>query len=397
MDNVTNSTTFCPLPWIGLRVDHQGSVGFCSYCQELGNTRKDSVETILSSSIATEVKKSIMNNTWHSVCNYCENSEKYGGRSERLRALQSLPSWILEKIIQYPDTTFLIEASINWNNLCNLTCVYCNPQNSTSWGQLNKKTIEIASLDTSDSEDSILKYIEKNKDTLQSLMLGGGEPLLHKKSVQILDILIKKDFNLTIATNLSVPLLTNPLYAQIQKYTKQQPKINWMISFDNLDKKFEYVRHGASWTVFTENICILKEHGHRVIAHPAFGLHCVLDLQEYVKFCSDNDLEIFWCDIFDPKELDIRYAPKPIRELAIKNINDVLLEYSSHNNLSLETLSQYKEMATTGYHFINGDNNDKIRAKDILNFHTNIEKQLSKTTSFKDLWPHEYKILTELQ
>lgn len=37
-----------------------------------------------------------------------------------------------------PDFFKLEHLVVNWSNLCNLTCVYCNPQTSTAWQSVKK-------------------------------------------------------------------------------------------------------------------------------------------------------------------------------------------------------------------------------------------------------------------
>ena len=60
------------------------------------------------------------------------------------------------------------------------------------------------------------------------------------------------------------------------------------------------------------------------------------------------DLDVFWCDLFDPIELDIRHAPESIRQLAIENIDAALEKFKDRKNLSLDTLAEYRKMAQIG-------------------------------------------------
>ena len=105
---------------------------------------------------------------------------------------------------------------------------------------------------------------------------------MQKGLEQFLDYLDPNKVSVMITTNLSVNLENNPIYLRLRTW----PMVQWMISFDNSDQdKFEYVRHGASWTQFVNNIQVMKRDKQTVAAHPAYSIYCALDLMEYYDFC----------------------------------------------------------------------------------------------------------------
>lgn len=386
--SITESKTFCSAPWTDLRLGHNGAVGICSYSPDIGNSLTDKIADILKNQTITDIKNCIKNEEWHDNCTYCKGSETHGGRSERLNMINSIDPTVKEKIDL--DVPVLTNVSINWNNLCNLACTYCGENNSTKWAEKLSIPISMSRID----EESALEYILDKKDTVFGLLIGGGEPLLQKNIHTLINQLAKDHLNITLTTNLSVPLTNNPVFKTIIKH--KNIIVNWMISFDGIGDKFEYVRDGASWDIFKKNIQILKDHGQRVIAHPAYGLYCATDVEEYCDFCVENELPIWWCDIFEPHELDIRFAPSEIRQLAINSIDKVLEKYQGRSELNLDTLIEYKKMAENGISFISDKNDDITRARKIIIFNHDIEQKLNKTTRFKNLWPDIQNILTNL-
>lgn len=390
---LTDSPTFCPSPWSYLRLGTGGGVGVCSYSQDIGNTIDTPMNDIIYGETLTDVRETISRGEWHKNCFYCKNSESNGGRSQRLMHVGQMTE-DLKNSIDYNPTQFLLkDCSINWSNLCNLACNYCTPEISTGWQTVLGNTIKISTMG-----DSSMSWLAEHSDNLRSMLIGGGEPLLQKNVNDLLVQLKKNQISIYITTNLSVELETNPMFNTI----KNNPKLDtvWSISFDGLGDKFEYVRHGAEWQQFRKNIDTLKKYNQQIEAHPAYGLYCAFDLIEYVDFCIENNIGIFWCDIFSPSELDIRYLPKQLRDLAVQNIDEVLAKYENKTslNLNLNTLKKYREMAVTGTHFVpqRNDESEKLKARRILDFNTKIETQLPKDKTFAELWPNIHNILLQV-
>jgi len=390
--SVTESKTFCPAPWTTLRLGTNGATGICPYSENVGNYLTDKVDDILKNSLINSVKTSMLNEEWHEHCNYCKNSEQHGGRSERLLYIDNLNQKTKTYIGNNFDQNVLVSCSINWNNLCNLACVYCNPDSSSEWQRVKGKIVEISRLD----EENAVDYLITNQEHLKQITIGGGEPLLQKSIYKLLDNLHNEVF-IHVTTNLSVKLENNPMFNRIIQ--NKNLKVNWMISFDCLEDRFEYVRHGADWTVFCDNIDLLKKYNQKVTAHPAYCLYSAFDLVNYYDFCVDRNLELFWCDLFSPHELDIRFAPSSIRSKAIEEINQVLDKYNGNQNLAIETLYKYREMCYNGVPISKWVNHmefsNQQRAKDILSFIKSKEQELDKRTKFKELWPNIFNELKE--
>jgi len=95
-------------------------------------------------------------------------------------------------------------------------------------------------------------------------------------------------------------------------------------------------------------------------------------------------LDIFWCELNHPMELDIRQQSADLRQLAIEEIDRVVAKYQTQTNLSLSThvLESYKMTLIDNSYL---KNNQKV--PNILKWHNNIETTLKKTTRFANLWP----------
>jgi organic radical activating enzyme len=253
--------------------------------------------------------------------------------------------------------------------------VYCNPETSTAWQSIKRIPIN----HVKNEHEDLIELARTQGHNIQGLSLGGGEPLLQKGLDKFLNYINPDKVRVMVTTNLSVDLLTNPIYQMLKNW----PSVDWMISFDNADKeKFEYVRDGASWEQFVKNLRQMKKDNQHVLAHPAYSIYCALDLEEYYDFCDQENLSIFWCELNHPEDLDMRRQPMALRQLAIDEIDRVVAKYKHRQHLAVDALERYRLTLQDNSYLLNIHHTTNVQV-----FHQNIETQLKKSVSFADLWP----------
>lgn len=372
---ITNSPTFCPAPWTSLNIDQTGHVMPCMHSgYELGNIKQKSIQQILADKPLAELKQAMAQGQWHECCAWCQQLEQTTGSSGRTVRYVDLE--VAAKINADIDWFGLEHITVNWSNLCNLTCVYCNPETSTAWQSVKKIPIN----HIKNEHQDLIELSKTYGKNIQGLTLGGGEPLLQKGLDQFLQNLDPTKVNVLVTTNLSVDLTNNTIY----NILKTWPNVTWMISFDNADKqKFEYVRHGASWDQFESNILTMKRDGQNVKAHPAYSIYNALELVPYYEYCERHNLSLFWCELTHPWDLDARRFPKQLRDAAIAQIDCVLERWSNAGDLAVDTLIRYKKQLVDPSYVLEIN----TYKPSILKFHSDIEQQLNKSDRFANLWP----------
>jgi organic radical activating enzyme len=348
----------------------------------IGNNKKTSIQEIIHGPIATAMRSAMARGEWHSGCSWCKRSEETtgaSGRTVRIVSEDTLAS--INKDINFFKLEHLV---VNWSNLCNLTCVYCNPQTSTAWQSVRKIPIN----HVKNSHEDLIELVKTQGHNIQGLSLGGGEPLLQKGLDTFLNYLDPTKVRVMVTTNLSIDITTNAVYQLLRTW----PDVEWQISFDNAnEQKFEYVRDGANWAQFVKNIRQMKQDGLRVNAHPAYSIYCALDLEEYYEFCNKENLGIYWCELNDPVELDIRRHSLKLRQLAIQEIDCIIDRYDDRVNLSTHVLKSYRHTLLDPSYIKHQDG----IAKRTVTWHTRTEALLNKSDSFADLWPAIATILNE--
>jgi MoaA/NifB/PqqE/SkfB family radical SAM enzyme len=372
---ITNSPTFCPAPWTSLNIDQAGETSPCFHCVEMiGNNKRNTIQEIIHGPKVTSMKEAMARGEWHSGCSWCKRLEETTGASGR--TVRGASPETLAAIDADPNFFKLEHLAVNWSNLCNLTCVYCNDQTSTAWQSVKKIPINYVK----NEHEDLIELAQTQGHNIQGLSLGGGEPLLQKGLDVFLSHLNPDTVSVMVTTNLSMEITTNPIY----QILKTWPKVEWMVSFDNADKeKFEYVRDRANWEQFVKNIRQMKQDGQHVNAHPAYSIYCALDLVEYYDFCIAEELGIYWCELNHPMELDIRRHSEKLRNLAVEEINRVIDKYGGTKNLAMDVLKTYRNTLMDNSYLSTG-NHTMINT---LKWHVEMENTLKKPNKFVELWP----------
>jgi len=376
---ISSSPTFCAEPWTTLNISQSGQVLPCFHSygwsngqqHSLGNIKQESVQSIISGPVLTDLRQTIAQGGWHPFCRQCQQHEAAGLTSARQNKL--VDPAVVSQIDSDPTVFKLTHLALNWSNICNLTCTYCNPATSTAWQQaLNMPITHVRN-----ESSGLVELVRANRDALQGLSLGGGEPLLQPGLLNLLQEIDQDRVNVMVTTNLSMNLERNAIYQELRHW----PQIQWMISFDNATRdKFEYVRRGAAWSQFLHNIQVLKQHRQRITAHPAYSIYCAFDLVEYYEFCQAQDLPIFWCDLIDPAPLDARRLAPELRQRARDEIDRIMQLYATdvqnEQRLSLANLRRYQAQLLT----------TPAATVDPWAWHAEQEQARSHPTRFKELW-----------
>lgn len=346
----------------------------------MGNIKEITIQEIIKGPALSEIKSHMARGEWHPSCGECKKLEEETGVSPR--TVRTMSPDTLHAIDQDPEWFAPEHLVINWSNLCNLTCTYCNAETSTAWQAIKGIPINYVKNEHSD----LIQLVKEQGHLVQGLTLGGGEPLLQKGLPEFLKYLNPAKIKVLVTTNLSVDLKNNPVYREL----KDWPYVDWQISFDNAtQQQFEYVRAGANWNQFVENIKILNYDQQKVLAHPAYSIYCAYDLVSYYDFCVEHNLNMFWCYLSHPFDLDVRRLSEPMRKLAQKEIEKVVKKYGQHQNLAIDTLQRYHvQLETEATPVIDMSLGWSTYRADPIKYANQIERELKLTSTFEQLWPH---------
>jgi organic radical activating enzyme len=233
-------------------------------------------------------------------------------------------NWYSQFLGQVPIGTNdfnLLSLDLRWSNTCNLTCMYCGSGNSSAWAALSNRSsaIPIAVSNRIQDKEILINLIQQHQSTLQRVSLLGGEPLLIKENIRVLELL-SPTIEVSIFTGLNVDLETNRLYHMLL----DMPNVYWTISMENVGKKFEFVRRGAQWSKQVANLEHLLANNrsrYTVNFQSQFCAYSATSIEELYDFASGYDLKVNWNWLSHPKELDFFFFPDRLKQASLAQLD----------------------------------------------------------------------------
>lgn len=329
--------TICPVPWTGLYLGPSGDIRNCSISgRELGNINDAPIDTILNSIENQTLKTDLLNKVKNNDCTACwqmeslqENSNKNTSNRSHFKKTIKIPL----SIFNSPTNYELKQVDLRWKNSCNLACVYCNSDLSSSWAAELNQTVTI-------DESALLafkNYIFSRIKEIQYVYLCGGEPLLMKENLELIQLIKKENPDIYIRVNTNLTNINSPIYASLLECKN----VHWIISVESTKEYFEYIRYGAKWDSWFKNLTQLNATviplGHKITFNmvwcslTAFEIFNTIDLLMSSGF-HENSFIVQ--PLTDPESLLLDHlTPKIIDELKTE-LNKRLLAASEHFLLS---------------------------------------------------------------
>lgn len=244
---------------------------------------------------------------------------------------------------------------------CNLACIYCTPQLSSTWANeiekhgsytLNGQSIENDSWTTLWSRmkqksrsteskffDLVLNEIHLAKE-LNHIAFLGGEPLLNNQLIQSMDHVSDKTISITTGLGVSDTRLKSILEKVKGK------KIKFNISAESTGKYFEFIRYGLRWSDLQNRIEMISKAGHEVKLLSVLSNLSLLDIHNFYKIYNERyPIEIQYLagrnfllpHVMDDKSKKAcRENLAPLEDLAIPLLNSIKEDPTDHdrNNLA---------------------------------------------------------------
>lgn len=366
---------FCPIPWTGIMYNFDGKVKNCIRSVDdmpIGNLHNATIQQIVNSDTNVSRQQSILETKPVKSCQTCYDLE----RGKKRFDIISDRVFYIRELKQVPIDTYslgnfnLQTIDIRWSNLCNFACVYCGPEFSSKWAaDLGAN----ASVPNSHQLEEFKNYIYNCAQTLKHVYLAGGEPLLMKENLELLQKL-DPDVNLRINTNLSK--VDTRVFEEVCKFKN----VHWIVSVEAMEEEFEYIRYGGSWTDFLENLAIIKHLDHKIsfnMLHFMLNYRSIFNCVDFLKGQGFHNNSFIIGALLNPTFLNIRNLPEDV-------LNSVKIELQNRINQNPGYLLEdsYRNML----HYID------------LPFEKNIELSLDKLskldqrrginskTIFKDLY-----------
>lgn len=252
---------FCTAPFTTLRIEsysnQQGFV-FKPGCVYKAQGSIPTLTDYRSGLEMTEHRKNLLTGDVPSKgCYMCSHSESMGLSSVRLDLLKKPWASAEEKI-------FMLDMF--FGNTCNLGCIMCGPEwSSYIANERFHAGIIPTQIKIKDNTQIMIETLDKLPD-LKTVSFIGGEFFVVKRNLEILDLIISRGLECSIATNATV------INDDIVNRLKQIKNIEIRISVDGIEDCYEFIRYPAKWEILNNNIARLK----KVLSNSAFLISAVV-------------------------------------------------------------------------------------------------------------------------
>tara|TARA_R110000868_G_scaffold229027_4_gene481921 strand:- start:1719 stop:3275 length:1557 start_codon:yes stop_codon:yes gene_type:complete len=311
--------SICVNPWISLEIDGIGQImPCCVYEKALTNKSiyDYSLLSIINDDTQIQLKQQFLQGQRPVGCQKCWEDEDHGKVSKRLRDNYVFREKLFNIDYNNVNSTELVSLDITLKNTCNLSCRICEPIASSKWmseasqhpaSYPQWQPVNNIKIEWTDNTDSNLwKDINEIGDNLRYITFSGGEPLLDKSHVYMLEYLVSNNRSSQISLHYNT---NGTVYAEhlILLWDKFK-QVELSFSIDNIESKFEYERYGSTWDKVIKNINRYKKLNSDIYKFNVYRVVTalnILDSYEVFQFCKNIKLPVAF-DILDiPNELNI--------------------------------------------------------------------------------------------
>ena len=312
------SDVFCPYYDQGLFIGStaQGNTQISMCCWQ----KKQSVEKV---TFDHEYLQSIRQQSQNQLSDRCSQYCKIPGHiaNERERTQN--------EIIWDDSGTKIKKLHLEQSLICNLTCISCSSQYSSSWNTHYRLFDETAPLiRLKKNPESVWEHLDLSE--VNHLHFTGGEPLLNPDNLKILKHLdsIGRLESTTLTYNTNGTVQVSPEWVELWTKAKW---VRLHFSLDGTGSTFEYTRYPAVWAQVQNNIqwyrqlsgpCVLIE------VNAIVGLHNVFDMPDFFQWWKQHcqtgnqgDPSQIFVRTIEPSShggrvLGLQYMPKQFRQQA---------------------------------------------------------------------------------
>lgn len=329
---------FCIAPWVNLHIQTHGAIKPCcgggkdNGDGNFGYAQDGDWDYINGSSQRlSEFKHSLLNNEKVSYCDGCQEKSWYSEFLHQGLSVKNVNDFLFKSV------------DLRWGTTCQLSCLYCGPYSSSTWKRLEskRKVIPIEKSRSYDGMfDQLFAFLDNNHEHIIRVGLLGGEPLLLKENHRLLDML-PDSAHIEIFTNLNMDLESNPLYQKLIR----RDDVNWYISMENIQDRFEFVRRGANWEMQFNNIKKLQAEtkdipGQHISLQSQFCVYSALNLQELYDCFAPLGIYINWAVLEGPEVLNFMKYPRLFKERCLADINSIIEEQPAEMVSSLKEVKE---------------------------------------------------------
>ena len=267
MVNATGNNFFCALPFTHMAIEANGDINCCMGDVDL-NIKDKTIQQVYNRPLRLKFIESFKRNEQHPLCKFCWKDPEPRANFSTSPVAIEVTKQAMNGITPKHELKWL---EIKPGNRCNLKCRICGIHNSSTWA---KDTAAMWESEVKFKDSNAFKYTQScdwiddpkfwndinELESIEYLHFMGGESFMVPEHFQLLEALINHP---TIDTSkIIIGYNTNGTYfpskENFELYNNFK-KINFALSIDDIDDRFNYQRKLADWKEVKSNLVNFKQ------------------------------------------------------------------------------------------------------------------------------------------
>lgn len=290
----------CYAPLKSIYFGNHGNAIACCYNRKhiMGKYPEQSIKQIWESDKANELRQALRKHNFSLGCQGCL-SQILAGNFDATKAKQYDSN--LMNGNGYPSV-----MEFELDNTCNLECAMC----SGDFSSLIRANREHRPPLYNPYDEAFLQQLEEFIPYLEEVKFYGGEPFLIETYYRIIEMIIriKPSIHIIIQTN-------GTIWNNRVKNLLAKAKATINLSLDSLQKEtYEGIRINAKFERVMEHMQHFRQYCKE--AGTTFYISACLmrtnwhELPDFVRFCNERDVEVYFHTVFYPLNLALRTLPR---------------------------------------------------------------------------------------
>ena len=319
-----SSDTWCSRSWSDINIDFSNNtVRHCCKAES-----EPIINSYNNNPKILQRRKDSLLNIRDNQCNYCwKEYDQYGSAFRDY--------WNEWKTLEDFNDDW-VYLQIKFDNICNLSCIYCNEYDSSRIAY--EKNIKIENYYNGSNKTKFYNWIEDQNFNDKLISILGGEPTISHNVIDFINFLSDKKHDNNLFLNINTNGFTQgKLRDKFFKLIESLPK-NWKFTIvisNESTKSAPLIRYGLNTKLFWENfkLYVKSPSVTRIGLNPCLSKYSIRELSDYLESACKLISEYkkpFWIhgnSVENPKELCISSLPKDYVKY-INNTRSVILSYN---------------------------------------------------------------------